>query len=64
MDVDEYKMDDTYMLEGNKFPPLRRKYNRRSRGYSHKNNNFLSQDEFFIKLKHHFIHSLSDLPNF
>ena len=52
------------MLVGDKFPPLTRKNDRASRGIIHKNNNSFSPGEFLIKLKHHLIHNLSDVPNF
>ena len=64
MNADECKIDDAYMLVGNKFLPLHRKHNRISGGYSHKDKKFLSRDEFLINLKHHLNHSLSGVPNF
>ena len=52
------------MLADSKFPPLLRKHNNIYRGTSQQNNNTLSPDEFLVKLKHHFNHNLSDVPNF
>lgn len=59
----KYKKNDTLLLAFNKLPPLSKKHTTISGRPSHKNNSLFSNN-FFIKLKHHLNHCLSEVPNF
>ena len=53
-----------YIYTYRKLKNLPRKRNRVSRRNSHKNNNSLSPEAFFFKLKHHLNQNLSNILNF
>ena len=54
---EEHKKNGSHLLVGNKFTPVSRKQNRIVARFR-KNNDYLSPDEFLIKLKHHRNHNL------
>ena len=60
--TEEYKIEDTHVLAGNKFTPLTKKTIEILLQQFTKNSFF--PNEFFTKLKHHLSHNLSDVPNF
>ena len=55
---------NNHTLVGDKLPPLPTKHERVSHRASHKNNDYSSPDEFFIKMKQRISHNLSDFCNF